>query len=68
MGGVAAAEHPDPDMPVPAELCGPVWPGEFSALERVGLGSENQSLLLGGILGGVMEQRDKGVRDQKVWT
>lgn len=32
VGGMAAAEYQDPDMPVPAELCGLVWPGEFSAL------------------------------------
>lgn len=31
------AEHQDPDLPVPAEFCGPTWPGEFSALERTGL-------------------------------
>lgn len=65
-------EHQGPDMPVPAEPYGPMWPGELSGTERADLKSENQTLLLGGILERVRSQRckgtEEGVGDQKAWT
>lgn len=44
-GRRGTTEHRSPDMPVPAEPCGPMWPGELSGLERAVLKSENQTLL-----------------------
>lgn len=39
------AQRQDPDMRVPAEFCGPTWPGEFSFRERAGLESESDFIV-----------------------